>query len=287
MAELPGPHMIRRRIDHSLFFVYRIAPPQNLRPNFVRLPQKIKPLPPVKSHMDPAALRLPVKNNIVLKPLIIQDSKPVALFPPRITEAPPVPPRRILLLRKRHKPQPIPPPPIQLPGRLLPPQPHQNRKIPPGLHKPLSLISHLHSLFSVFPMTFVIFPCLFYSFSPITTLTMSVTLVKSRKFAIRIYNLYKHLSDSRKEYILAKQLLRSGTSIGANLSEAHYSISKKEFLAKVTISLKECAETEYWLDLLKETNLLSPTEYNSIMQDCKELLRLLISSVKTLRSENK
>ena len=111
----------------------------------------------------------------------------------------------------------------------------------------------------------------------------SITLEKSRKFAIRIYNLYKYLCDEKHEYILAKQLLRSGTSIGANLTEARYSVSKKEFLFKTTISLKECAETEYWLDLLKETNILSQTEYDSIINDCKELLKLLISTIKTIK----
>jgi four helix bundle protein len=78
---------------------------------------------------------------------------------------------------------------------------------------------------------------------------MNVDLEKSRKFAIRIYNLYKHLCDTKREYTLAKQLLRSGTSIGVNLSEAQYSVSRKEFLVKTTISLKECAKTEFWLDL--------------------------------------
>ena len=86
---------------------------------------------------------------------------------------------------------------------------------------------------------------------------MNIALEKSRKFAVRIYNLYKHLCEKNQEYILAKQILRSGTSIGANLSEAQYAISKREFLAKVSISLKECAETEYWLNLLKETGLLT------------------------------
>jgi four helix bundle protein len=113
----------------------------------------------------------------------------------------------------------------------------------------------------------------------------NIALEKSRKFAIRIYNLYKYLCDEKKEFTLAKQLLRSGTSIGANLSEAQYSISKKEFLAKATISLKECAETEYWLDLLKEINLLSKTEYTSIIKDCKDLLHLLIATTKTLKSK--
>ena len=116
---------------------------------------------------------------------------------------------------------------------------------------------------------------------------MSIALEKSRKFAIRVYNLYKHLCEEKHEYVLAKQLLRSGTSIGANLAEAQYSVSKKEFLVKTTISLKEAAETEYWLDLMKETGLLTPIEHESITKDCKELLRLLISTTKTLKTTTK
>ena len=116
---------------------------------------------------------------------------------------------------------------------------------------------------------------------------MNIALDKSRKFAIRIYKLYKILCEDKKEYILAKQLLRSGTSIGANLSEAQYAVSKKEFLVKVTISLKECAETEYWLDLLKETNILTQTEYDSIIKDCKDILRLLIATIKTTKQKIK
>jgi four helix bundle protein len=114
--------------------------------------------------------------------------------------------------------------------------------------------------------------------------SMSIALEKSRKFAIRIYNLYKHLCEEKCEYILAKQILRSGTSIGANRSEAQYAVSKKEFLVKTTISLKECAETEYWLDLLKEVNLLSQAEYDNIIKDCKDILYLLISIVKTTKT---
>jgi four helix bundle protein len=114
---------------------------------------------------------------------------------------------------------------------------------------------------------------------------MNIALEKSRNFAIRVYNLYKYLCDEKHEYVLAKQLLRSGTAIGANLTEAQYSVSKKEFLVKATISLKECAETEYWLDLLKETKLLSPTEYNDIIKDCKEILHILISTTKTLKQK--
>ena len=111
---------------------------------------------------------------------------------------------------------------------------------------------------------------------------MKIALEKSRKFAIRIYKLYKFLCEEKREYILARQILRSGTSVGANLAEAQYAISKKEFLAKATISLKECAETEYWLDLLKETKHLSQSEYESIMKDCKDILYMLIATSKTL-----
>jgi four helix bundle protein len=114
--------------------------------------------------------------------------------------------------------------------------------------------------------------------------SMSIALEKSRKFAIRIYDLYKHLCEEKREYTLAKQILRSGTSIGANLSEAQYAVSKKEFLVKTNISLKECAETEYWLDLLKEVNLLSQAEYDHIIKDCKDILHLLISTVKTTKA---
>lgn len=116
---------------------------------------------------------------------------------------------------------------------------------------------------------------------------MTKALDKSRKFAIRIYNLSKYLIDEKKEFVLAKQILRSGTSIGANLSEAQYAISEKELLVKNTISLKECAETEYWLDLLKEINLLSSTQYESLVKDCKDILFLLISSTKTLKNKIK
>lgn len=113
---------------------------------------------------------------------------------------------------------------------------------------------------------------------------MNVSLEKSKKFAIKIYKLSKYLIDEKREYVLAKQILRSGTSIGANLSEAQYSVSKKEFLVKAQISLKECAETEFWLNLLKETNILSQNEYDDIITDCKELLRLLISITKSTKT---
>ena len=98
-----------------------------------------------------------------------------------------------------------------------------------------------------------------------------MTLDKSKEFAIRIVKLYKYLRDDKHEFILSKQLLRSGTSIGANLSEALYGVSRSDFLAKVFISLKECAETRYWLELLYKTDYLTDIEFTSIDNDCTVL----------------
>ena len=107
---------------------------------------------------------------------------------------------------------------------------------------------------------------------------------KSKRFAVRIVNLYKYLCDEKHEFVLSKQILRSGTSIGANIAESECAISKKDFLAKIYIALKECSETIYWLDLLYETNYLSQAEYDSIISDCEEIRKMLSSSTKTLNS---
>ena len=96
---------------------------------------------------------------------------------------------------------------------------------------------------------------------------------KSTRFAIRIINLYKYLRDCKKETILSKQLLRSGTSIGANIREAVYAESHLDFIHKYSISLKECSETEYWLYLLQQTEYISDEEYESINTDCLEILK--------------
>lgn len=114
----------------------------------------------------------------------------------------------------------------------------------------------------------------------------SLTLDKSKDFAIRIVNLYKYLCSEKHEFVMSKQLLRCGTSIGANLSEAMYGISRNDFIAKVFIALKETAETEYWLELLNKTDYLSDVEFDSIMNDCKELIKLLIRIAKTSRENN-
>ena len=118
----------------------------------------------------------------------------------------------------------------------------------------------------------------------VITLSESILLDKSKAFAIRIINLYKYLCSSKSEFTLSKQLLRSGTSIGANIREANYSQSRKEFIAKMQISLKEAGETGYWLELLYETDYISETEYNSIAADCSELIKILISTLKTSKA---
>lgn len=108
---------------------------------------------------------------------------------------------------------------------------------------------------------------------------------KSKNFAIRIVRVYSYLRNEKGEFVMSKQLLRSGTSIGANIAEAECSISKKEFLAKMYIAFKECAETQYWLDLLHETDYLTQNEYESINNDCVELMRILSKITQTTRKQ--
>jgi four helix bundle protein len=108
---------------------------------------------------------------------------------------------------------------------------------------------------------------------------------KSKKFAIKIVNLYKYLSQGVKEFILSKQLLRSGTSIGANLAEAECAISKRDFLAKVYIAFKECSETQYWLELLLAAEFITQEEFDNIFPDCLELQKMLSATTKTLREQ--
>lgn len=104
---------------------------------------------------------------------------------------------------------------------------------------------------------------------------------KSKAFAIRIIKMYKFLLKEKKEFIISKQLVRSGTSIGANVSEGVVAQSKKELIAKMNIALKEAAETEYWLELLHETDYLNDAEFESIYNDCAELNRLLTAIIKS------
>ena len=104
---------------------------------------------------------------------------------------------------------------------------------------------------------------------------------KCMNFAIRITNLCRFLIDEKQEHKISDQLFRCGTSIGANMAEAQCAISKKDFAAKVYISLKECNETLFWLKLLNKTAFLDSKQYNSIYNDCEELKRLLVSITKT------
>lgn len=107
---------------------------------------------------------------------------------------------------------------------------------------------------------------------------------KSKKFAVRIVNLYKYLCDDKKEFVLSKQLLRSGTSIGANIAESECAVSKKDFVNKIYIALKECVETIYWLDLLYATDYIEEKAYESIQKDCEELRKMMSSITKTANS---
>lgn len=109
----------------------------------------------------------------------------------------------------------------------------------------------------------------------------SIIKDKSFKFAVRIVKLNIHLTETKKEFVLTKQLLRSGTSIGANINEAIQGSSKKDFINKMNIALKETQETDYWLRLLKETNYISELEFNSLLSDCTELLKILVTIIKT------
>ena len=108
---------------------------------------------------------------------------------------------------------------------------------------------------------------------------------KSKGFAVRVVKLCRYLQDDKKEFVLSKQLLRSGTSIGANVKEALRGQSKADFISKMNIALKEASETEYWLEILNETEYLSTAEFESIYSDNKEILKILMSIVKTSRKE--
>lgn len=114
----------------------------------------------------------------------------------------------------------------------------------------------------------------------------SILLDKSLKFASRIVKLHKYLIKEKHESVISKQIIRSATSIGANANEAIYGQSKADFLAKLHISLKETAETEYWLRLLVLSDYITETEGKSLIDDCLEIKRILISSINTAKQNN-
>lgn len=109
---------------------------------------------------------------------------------------------------------------------------------------------------------------------------------KSYAFAVRVVRLSQHLTEEKREFVLSKQLLRSGTSIGANVEEAIGGQSERDFFAKLSIAYKEARETKYWIRLLTDTNYLTSTQSNSLLTDIEELLKITGTTLKTLRNKN-
>ncbi len=114
----------------------------------------------------------------------------------------------------------------------------------------------------------------------------NILIDKSIDFAARIIKLRRFLEEKQKEHIISKQIVRSGTSIGANINEAQYGNSKADFIAKLHISLKEAAETEYWLRLLNKSEYVDEKLFKSLLDDCLELKKLLISSINTAKNNS-
>ena len=107
---------------------------------------------------------------------------------------------------------------------------------------------------------------------------------KSFAFALRVVKLAKHLQDEKREFVLSRQFLRSGTAVGALVREAEHAQSKADFINKMSIALKEANETDYWIDLLHQSGLITQEDYGSMHPDVQELLRLLVAIVKTTKS---
>ena len=110
---------------------------------------------------------------------------------------------------------------------------------------------------------------------------------KSYKFALRVVKAFKYLTQEHREFVLSKQVLRSGTSIGALVSEAEHAQSQADFINKMYVALKEANETEYWLRILKDSEYIDEKTFTSIYADCDELIRLLVSIVKTAKETKK
>ena len=115
--------------------------------------------------------------------------------------------------------------------------------------------------------------------------TQSVVGDKSLAFAKRVAKCYRHLRDKKREKVMSKQLLRSGTSIGANVREGLYAQSRKDFISKLNIALKEAGETDYWLDVIHSADYFTDDEFNSLKADNDELLKLLTSIIKSTKSK--
>ncbi len=114
----------------------------------------------------------------------------------------------------------------------------------------------------------------------------STIRTKSKAFAIRIVKMSRHLQEERHEYVLSRQVLRSGTSIGSNVRESKNAQSTADFISKLEIALKESDETEYWLEILYETNYINKEEFDSMVAENKELTAMLTSIIKTTKTNN-
>ena len=113
----------------------------------------------------------------------------------------------------------------------------------------------------------------------------NVIVAKSYAFAVRSVKLYRYLSDEKHDYVIGRQLMRSGTSIGANVKEAIRGVSKADFTAKMSIALKEASESEFWIELLRDTDYISSQQAESMLADCQELLKLLMTIIKTSKNQ--
>ena len=117
-------------------------------------------------------------------------------------------------------------------------------------------------------------------------MSQSILIQKSLKFSSKIIKLQQYLIKEKKETIISKQIIRSATSIGANINEANYGSSKADFIAKMHIALKECAETEYWIRLLKESEYIENKMFNLLINDCLDIKKMLIATLNTAKKNN-
>ena len=141
----------------------------------------------------------------------------------------------------------------------------------------------LHGAFLYYSLFIILFSLFIYKNEVDLMYNGNPLLEKSLKFATRIVKLYQFLVNEKRESIISKQLIRSGTSIGANANEAAYGVSQADFIAKMQIALKETAETEYWLRLLVMSDYVDETQGNSMINDCLEIKKILIASLKTAK----
>ena len=111
----------------------------------------------------------------------------------------------------------------------------------------------------------------------------NVLVELSKQFAVDVVNLCTNIKENRKSNVLINQVLRSGTSIGANIHEANYAPSKADFVNKLQIALKECYETDYWLGIFKETHIITDAEYTDLYEKCSKIRKLLIASITTAK----